>query len=184
MEASLLPLIGHFDANGKLVELIGHLMRSNPLPAALSAESRGTILCHGPDSYVSPEHAGLLNWAPTWNYAKLKIRAEVTFDPALTEPALDLLIAAMEDGRARPWSTAELGGRYRGMIGHIIGFRARVTGLTGRSEEHTSELQSLMRISYVVICLKKKKISTSKNQPSNTCTKSTRLTHTLCICKN
>src|SRR3546814_6674746 len=27
----------------------------------------------------------------------------------------------------------------------------------GRSEEHTSELQSLMRISYAVICLKKKK---------------------------
>src|SRR3546814_2156839 len=31
-------------------------------------------------------------------------------------------------------------------------------GLTrGRSEEHTSELQSLMRISYAVFCLKKKK---------------------------
>src|SRR3546814_7634149 len=30
-----------------------------------------------------------------------------------------------------------------------------------RSEEHTSELQSLMRISYAVFCLKKKKISTS-----------------------
>src|SRR3546814_9784685 len=28
---------------------------------------------------------------------------------------------------------------------------------TGRSEEHTSELQSLMRISYAVFCLKKKK---------------------------
>src|SRR3546814_4380920 len=28
----------------------------------------------------------------------------------------------------------------------------------GRSEEHTSELQSLMRISYAVFCLKKKKI--------------------------
>src|SRR3546814_10584848 len=27
----------------------------------------------------------------------------------------------------------------------------------GRSEEHTSELQSLMRISYAVFCLKKKK---------------------------
>src|SRR3546814_8213771 len=27
-----------------------------------------------------------------------------------------------------------------------------------RSEEHTSELQSLMRISYAVVCLKKKKI--------------------------
>src|SRR3546814_9375957 len=30
-------------------------------------------------------------------------------------------------------------------------------GATGRSEEHTSELQSLMRISYAVFCLKKKK---------------------------
>src|SRR3546814_5797868 len=29
---------------------------------------------------------------------------------------------------------------------------------SGRSEEHTSELQSLMRISYAVFCLKKKKI--------------------------
>src|SRR3546814_2134204 len=31
-----------------------------------------------------------------------------------------------------------------------------------RSEEHTSELQSLMRISYAVFCLKKKKINTAK----------------------
>src|SRR3546814_6096000 len=30
----------------------------------------------------------------------------------------------------------------------------------GRSEEHTSELQSLMRISYAVFCLKKKKQKT------------------------
>src|SRR3546814_9417977 len=35
------------------------------------------------------------------------------------------------------------------------GFEARAWG---RSEEHTSELQSLMRISYAVFCLKKKKI--------------------------
>src|SRR3546814_4976405 len=31
-----------------------------------------------------------------------------------------------------------------------------------RSEEHTSELQSLMRISYAVFCLKKKKNTTKK----------------------
>src|SRR3546814_7966745 len=30
------------------------------------------------------------------------------------------------------------------------------TSIAGRSEEHTSELQSLMRISYAVFCLKKK----------------------------
>src|SRR3546814_1481808 len=33
----------------------------------------------------------------------------------------------------------------------------------GRSEEHTSELQSLMRISYAVFCLKKKNINTIKH---------------------
>src|SRR3546814_2319343 len=32
----------------------------------------------------------------------------------------------------------------------------------GRSEEHTSELPSLMRISYAVFCLKKKKLSIKK----------------------
>src|SRR3546814_7687648 len=40
----------------------------------------------------------------------------------------------------------------------------------GRSEEHTSELQSLMRISYAVFCLKKKKnsIDTTNLQRSST----------------
>src|SRR3546814_6828956 len=33
-----------------------------------------------------------------------------------------------------------------------------------RSEEHTSELQSLMRISYAVFCLKKKKKKKNSNQ--------------------
>src|SRR3546814_1025927 len=35
--------------------------------------------------------------------------------------------------------------------------RSRRSGWAARSEEHTSELQSLMRISYAVFCLKKKK---------------------------
>src|SRR3546814_4723950 len=40
----------------------------------------------------------------------------------------------------------------------------------GRSEEHTSELQSLMRISYAVFCLKKKKThkKSTKSQIENT----------------
>src|SRR3546814_3725762 len=36
----------------------------------------------------------------------------------------------------------------------------RSAGISSRSEEHTSELQSLMRNSYAVFCLKKKKKST------------------------
>src|SRR3546814_5657600 len=39
--------------------------------------------------------------------------------------------------------------------------RPRPGSCGNRSEEHTSELQSLMRISYAVFCLKKKKIVTN-----------------------
>src|SRR3546814_8707192 len=46
---------------------------------------------------------------------------------------------------------------------YLIGEGHRRIGLVlgphGRSEEHTSELQSLMRNSYAVFCLKKKKIN-------------------------
>src|SRR3546814_6376004 len=41
--------------------------------------------------------------------------------------------------------------------------------LSGRSEEHTSELQSLMRISYAVFCLKKKKHRNNKITQLTTC---------------
>src|SRR3546814_2121124 len=40
---------------------------------------------------------------------------------------------------------------------HRVLRRARVVAGNERSEEHTSELQSLMRISYAVFCLTKKK---------------------------
>src|SRR3546814_4065209 len=44
-------------------------------------------------------------------------------------------------------------------------FRDVILGLARRSEEHTSELQSLMRISYAVFCLKKKKTAYKINVP-------------------
>src|SRR3546814_6074837 len=45
------------------------------------------------------------------------------------------------------------------MCRHYLGAEPLVVvARKGRSEEHTSELQSLMRISYAVFCLKKKKI--------------------------
>src|SRR3546814_5228765 len=55
---------------------------------------------------------------------------------------------------------AQIQGANRGTIGRLEGDRARRDHRFfdhGRSEEHTSELQSLMRISYAVFCLKKKK---------------------------
>src|SRR3546814_4128685 len=54
----------------------------------------------------------------------------------------------------------ELLGQIHGLaLGQIDEYIPNVAGLVGevRSEEHTSELQSLMRISYAVFCLKKNK---------------------------
>src|SRR3546814_1337415 len=55
---------------------------------------------------------------------------------------------------------AALGGYVDNRSGTTLAFAYVVNGLThgsSRSEEHTSELQSLMRISYAVFCLKKQK---------------------------
>src|SRR3546814_3585403 len=46
--------------------------------------------------------------------------------------------------------------------------RKQFLGAGDRSEEHTSELQSLMRISYAVFCLKKKKQTINKKEALQT----------------
>src|SRR3546814_5443068 len=56
------------------------------------------------------------------------------------------------------WNDAYPGGGPFGLVGWQAAFMA--VGI--RSEEHTSELQSLMRISYAVFCLKKKTNTTQK----------------------
>src|SRR3546814_7540532 len=47
-------------------------------------------------------------------------------------------------------------GAVRRLFGDAIGNLSMSSTKSARSEEHTSELQSLMRISYAVFCLKKK----------------------------
>src|SRR3546814_16427501 len=60
--------------------------------------------------------------------------------------ALQLRLPRNDEAEARHAFDALVGRGHHGGIGN-------------RSEEHTSELQSLMRISYAVFCLKKKKTS-------------------------
>lgn len=127
--AALLPLLGEYDESGALVRLVGHMGRRNPLAARFAADPRGHFLFTGPSGYVSPEHSGRRNWGPTWNYAAVRVEAEVRMDEALTAQAVDRLVAACEEGRAAPWSAAELEERYTGMLAAIIGFEARVTAL-------------------------------------------------------
>src|SRR3546814_6196527 len=55
------------------------------------------------------------------------------------------------------------GAEYCDTINPVAPGQPTFCGEIQRSEEHTSELQSLMRISYAVFCLKKKKKNNSKN---------------------
>src|SRR3546814_2286114 len=65
-------------------------------------------------------------------------------------------------------ATSPIGKTMRAPISRAVAWAAsRPTFVPRRSEEHTSELQSLMRISYAVFCLKKKN-TTHKNHPTQT----------------
>src|SRR3546814_4567187 len=69
--------------------------------------------------------------------------------------------------RLRPGLVPRLGGQRHPPAGRAGGNRRRLRAHPSlepdrRSEEHTSELQSLMRISYAVFCLKKKTPSNTK----------------------
>src|SRR3546814_2605849 len=92
----------------------------------------------------------------------------VTDDPAHGIPGGDrswpdqLLAFLQHDVGDLPWRGIDLEERAFGpgiFLDRIE--ECRALGLD-RSEEHTSELQSLMRISYAVFCLKKKKTTHKK----------------------
>src|SRR3546814_10107086 len=67
-----------------------------------------------------------------------------------------LVVESRQSGRIAYWPVLY---EMVDLRAHEIAFRSN---LDVRSEEHTSELQSLMRISYAVFCLKKKNPTTKK----------------------
>src|SRR3546814_1482176 len=104
---------------------------SSDLPAAI----RTGIVHFGPGAFHRAHQASyvdtLLDSDPRWGIAAVSLRSAGTVDAL-----------ARQDGL---YSLTTLG---------------RETGIRAiRSEEHTSELQSLMRISYAGLCLKKKQQS-------------------------
>src|SRR3546814_6446895 len=74
--------------------------------------------------------------------------------------------------RALAWARRFFASSTDSGVGAVIP-SPRQSTITNRSEEHTSELQSLMRISYAVFCLKKKKIRS--NDACTTASQTTKL---------
>src|SRR3546814_10353128 len=82
--------------------------------------------------------------------------------PAIAEPQPVQLVEQTRPGRVREAAHAD---RPQVRITELRRHATRQRRIgQPRSEEHTSELQSLMRISYAVFCLKKKKTTTHKQK--------------------
>src|SRR3546814_4747254 len=86
---------------------------------------------------------------------------------ALPDLTADVLDEARQFG-AQAVLHAEFAGTAAGAEDHRRRFAVkptlRIAGVVQRSEEHTSELQSLMRISYAVFCLKQKTLNHTRTQ--------------------
>ncbi|MCJ2178397.1 FMN-binding negative transcriptional regulator [Novosphingobium album (ex Hu et al. 2023)] len=143
--ATLLPMLGLYGEDGRLTGLLGHMSRRRTLHTLLCESPTAHFLFTGPQAYVSPQHSGRRNWGPTWNYAALRVEAQVRFDEALTEIAVRRLVDACEAGRDKPWQPAELGGRYDAMLGAIIGFEAQVTAIDATFKLAQDEDDAVLR---------------------------------------
>ena len=130
--ASLLPLLAETDEAGEIVSLLGHMARRNSLYPALQANPTALILFVGPQAYVSPACVSNTAWAPTWNYAQIRIEADIQFLPDQGGYALDELVEAMDTRDQTGWKAADVGPRYKAMEKAIIAFRARITKINAR----------------------------------------------------
>lgn len=130
--ATLLPMLANTDAEGHVVSLLGHMARRNPLHAALEAQPRAVLLFTGPQAYVSPGLVSNKTWAPTWNYAQVRVEATIRFRPDLSHEALDRLTGVMDERDQTGWRPRDVGGRYDAMAQAIIAFEADVTDLSAK----------------------------------------------------
>lgn len=124
--ATPLPLLAEQDSEGRLISLFGHIAKSNPQQEALERDSRATILCMGPQGYISPQLVSNPTWGPTWNYAVCRFETEVRFIPEETEEAVWRLAAALEGVEPGSWTPERMDQRYHRLKQRIVAFRAEI----------------------------------------------------------
>jgi transcriptional regulator len=123
-DATLLPLLAECDENGELVSLFGHYARRNPQVTAFEQDGSALILFNGPAGYISPKLVSNPRWGPTWNYAAVRVVADLVFVPDETDASLRCLSEHLEpDGG---WRVERMGARYGELARHVVAFRATV----------------------------------------------------------
>src|SRR3546814_2961032 len=98
------------------------------------------------DLTIAAPRSGILMHRSSWNGDKFDVGSQVWRGQTIAEIPDPATLAVRAELPERDYLRVRAG----------MPVRVRVDGGGGRSEEHTSELQSLMRISYAVFCLKHK----------------------------
>lgn len=143
--STLLPLLPESDVDGRLTSLLGHIPRRNPLFQALMAQPRAVLLFCGPQAYVSPACVSDPGWAPTWNFAQVRIEATIRFDEAGTDRALRSLTEAMEAREPTGWKPDNMGERYARLSRAVVGFHADVSQRRARFKLGQDETPERLR---------------------------------------
>ncbi|MGH1561068.1 FMN-binding negative transcriptional regulator [Caulobacter segnis] len=146
--ATLPPMLADIDAGGRVVSLLGHMARRNPLLAALETESRASLLFTGPQAYVSP---GLVLDPDLGSHLELRSGAHRGRHPPASRPGgtkpWSVWSRTMDKTDQTGWRPRDVGGRYDAMQRAIIAFEADVTSLTAKFKLGQDETdQSLAEI--------------------------------------
>ena len=114
--------------NQPIQSLLGHFARSNPQVELLKSSPRALVLFMGVNGYVSPSRIRDRTQAPTWNYAAVQYVVDIEFigEHVSRDAVVADLVKAMELGRPKAWSAAEMGARYRRLADGIVAFRATI----------------------------------------------------------
>jgi transcriptional regulator len=137
VNGSVGPLAAHvpfvLEPDGRAALL--HLVRSNPIVAALEQPLPALLAVSGPDGYISPDWYGLPDQVPTWNYVAVHLRGPLERIPqARLEAVLDTLSAEFERRLApkAPWRGAKMdpGVRAR-MMRAVVPVRLLIEEVSG-----------------------------------------------------
>src|SRR3546814_4624291 len=132
-----------------------------PPMATRSKSSQRWLKEHFSDPYVKKAQAEGLRSRAAYKLEELVERDR------LLRPGMVVVALGAAPGGWSQWVRQALGGMDQANPGRVLALD--ILDMP-RSEEHTSELQSLMRISYAVFCLKKKKLTARVREegPRNT----------------
>lgn len=121
--------------------VIAHIARANPQRREIGKGTRGLLIVHGPDSYVSPslypskEVTGEV--VPTWAYTEIQVRGHLELVRDLDEirAIVARLTERMESESETPWSIDDAPAEFTSrLLRSIVGVSMAIDSIEGKAK--------------------------------------------------